>query len=171
MKFPVFRCVAVAAVTLLAVASSAPALAQYVWLNEKGVKQYSDMPPPPSIPVNQILKQPTGSASHPANDETSAPAQSEPAAASKRPMTTAEKNADFRKRHAEQAEKEKKAAEQAKAAAEKAKNCQRAREYQNALASGGRIAHTDQNGDRSFLTDDQRAQEMKDVNRVLQQCK
>ena len=171
VKPSVFRCIAATAATLLAVGSAVPAFAQYVWFNEKGVKQYSDMPPPPSIPASRILKQPSGSAQQSANGETSAPVQAEPATATKPPMTTAERNADFRKRHAEQVEKEKKAAEQAKAAAEKAKNCQRAREYQNALASGGRIARTDQNGERSFLTDDQRAQEMQDVNRVLQQCK
>jgi len=171
VKSPVFRCVAAAAVILLAVGSVAPALAQYVWLNEKGVKQYSDMPPPPSVPASHILKQPSGSALQPANDEPPASAQTESEVSPKPPMTTAERNADFRKRHAEQAEKEKKAAEQVKAAAEKAKNCQRAREYQNALASGGRIAHTNQNGERSFLTDDQRAQELHDVNHVLQQCK
>lgn len=171
MKPPVFRCIAAAAATLLAIGSAVPAFAQYVWLNEKGVKQYSDMPPPPSIPAGRILKQPSGSAPQSANGETAAPVQAELAATTKPPMTTAERNADFRKRHAEQVEKEKKAAEQARAAAEKAKNCQRAREYQNALASGGRIAHTDQTGERSFLTDDQRAQEMQDVNRVLQQCK
>jgi hypothetical protein len=171
VKPSVFRRIAAAAVPLMAIGLAVPAFAQYVWLNEKGVKQYSDMPPPPSIPTSRILKQPSGSAPPSANGETSAPVQAEPAATTKSQMTTAERNADFRKRHAEQVEKEKKAAEQAKAAAEKAKNCQRAREYQNALASGGRITHTDQNGERSFLTDDQRAQEMQDVNRVLQQCK
>jgi hypothetical protein len=171
VKSPVFRCVAAAVVTFLAIGSAVPALAQYVWLNEKGVKQYSDMAPPPSVPTSRILKQPSGNAPPSVNSETPAPAQTEPVVAQKSPMTTEEKNADFRKRRAEQVEKEKKAAEQAKAAAEKTKNCQRAREYQNALASGGRIAHTDQNGERSFLTDEQRAQEMQDVNRVLQQCK
>jgi type IV secretory pathway VirB10-like protein len=171
VKPPVFRCIAATTVILLAIGSAVPAFAQYVWFNEKGVKQYSDMPPPPSIPAGRILKQPSDNAPSSANSEASAPAQAEPAATTKPPMTTAERNADFRKRHAEQAEKEKKAAEQARAAAEKKKNCQRAREYQNALASGGRMTHTDQNGERSFLTDDQRAQEMQDVNRVLQQCK
>ncbi len=172
MKSPAFRRIVATVATLLAIGSAAPSFAQYVWLNENGVKQYSDMPPPPAIPANRILKLPSGSALPSAGNDTSAPpVQTESAVATKPPMTTAERNADFRKRHAEQAEKEKKAAEQAKAAAEKAKACQRAREYQNALASGGRMTRTDQNGERSFLTDEQRAQEMQDVNRVLQQCK
>ena len=32
--------------------------AQYVWLNDKGVKQYSDMPPPAAVPNQRILKSP-----------------------------------------------------------------------------------------------------------------
>jgi hypothetical protein len=172
VKSSAFHRLVTAVATLLVIGSAAPSFAQYVWLNEKGVKQYSDMPPPPSTPASLILKQPSGSTLPSAGSETPvAPPQAESATATKPPMTTAERNADFRKRHAEQAEKEKKAAEQAKTAAEKAKNCQRAREYQNALASGGRITRTDQSGERSFLTDEQRAQEIQDVNRVLQQCK
>ena len=34
------------------------ALAQYIWLDSKGVKQYSDRPPPPSVPTSKILKAP-----------------------------------------------------------------------------------------------------------------
>src|SRR5205823_1792862 len=37
---------------------SCAAQAQYVWLNERGVKQFSDMPPPASVPENRILKSP-----------------------------------------------------------------------------------------------------------------
>ena len=32
--------------------------AQHVWVDEKGVKQYSDMAPPTSVPTNRILKSP-----------------------------------------------------------------------------------------------------------------
>jgi tRNA nucleotidyltransferase (CCA-adding enzyme) len=136
------------------------------------VKQYSDMPPPPSVPASRILKQGVDAPSRPSVDEAPATAtQAASAEVVKPPMTIAERNADFRKRHAEQAEKEKKAAEQARITAEKKKNCEHARDYQTTLTSGERIAHTDRNGERSFLTDEQRAQEMKDVNRVLQECK
>lgn len=86
-------------------------------------------------------------------------------------MTVAERNADFQKRRAEQAAKEKKAEEQAKEAAAKAKNCERASEYHRVLASGERIARADRNGERSFMTDEQREQELKDAKRVLDDCK
>lgn len=170
MKLAALRRLAVTVVILSATGLSANAIAQYVWIDGHGVKQYSDMPPPSSVPANHVLKQPSGAPSRPTADDTAVtPAAS--AETAKPPMTIAERNADFRKRHAEQAEKEKKAAEQARIAAEKKKNCDRAHDYQNALTSGERIARTDRNGERSFLTDEQREQEMKDVNRMLQECK
>jgi len=157
-----FRHVAVAALLCMGIAGVAHA--QYVWLDEKGVKQFSDMPPPSSIPASRILKQPRGIVSATAPAESHLPEV-------RPPMTTAEKNADFRKRQAERAEKEKKSAEEARVASEKAKNCERTQEYHRALESGERISRTDKNGERSFLSDEQRAKELKESRRVLEECK
>lgn len=151
--------------TILCMGMAGAAHAQYVWLDEKGVKQFSDMAPPSSIPASRILKQPGGS-SMPA----AAPAEAA-AAEAKPQMTTAEKNADFRKRQNERAEKEKKAAEEAKIASEKARNCERVQEYHRALESGERISRTDKNGERSFLSDEQRAKEVRESRRMLDECK
>ena len=128
---------------------------------------YSDMPPPPSIPRNRILKQPDGT---PLAVQQKSTKEKSPAS-SKADPTIAEKNAEFRKRKAEQAEKEKKASEEAARAAENAKNCERAREYQQTLDSGERIVRTDKAGERSYLSDEQRAQESRDNRRVLADCK
>lgn len=155
------------AMALAALASPVTATAQYIWLDEKGTKHFSDMPPPSSVPGSRILKRPGGAPATPQetqeNKEPAAPAKTEP--------SVAEKNAEFRKRRQEQAEKEKKAAEEAARAAENAKNCERAREYQRALDSGERIVRTDKNGERSFLSDEQRTQEARDTRRVLAECK
>lgn len=86
-------------------------------------------------------------------------------------MTTAERNADFQKRKIEQADKEKKAADDAKRAADKAKNCDRARAYQRALDSGQRLGNTDKNGERYYLSDEQRAQEAQATRNILNDCK
>jgi hypothetical protein len=144
---------------VLAVICAAPATAQYVWLDEKGVKQYSDMPPPASVPAGRILKQPGsfGIAAPPASESAAAP-------------TLAERNADFKKRQQEAADKEKKAAEQARLAADKAKNCERTRDYMRTLESGERISYNDRNGEKSFLTDEQRAAEMRDARQTLADC-
>lgn len=162
---------------LVALSFTASAQAQYVWLNEKGTKQYSDMPPPASVPNNRILKAPSQtlralppSASE--NEETSdAAGQNSMSAKDKAPLTIAEKNADFQRRKMEQAEKDKKADEQAKYAAAKAKNCERAGLYQRSLQAGERIARNDKNGERYFLNDQQRAEEMQENKRILDDCK
>jgi hypothetical protein len=166
------------AAALAALSLTSAAFAQYMWLDERGVKQFSDRPPPSSVPVNRILRQP-GGAAHSAGPATApvalaaeAPAsQNATAAKDKAPMTTAEKNADFLKRRAEQTEKDKKAEEQTQLAAEKAKNCERAGEYRRLLESGERIARTDHNGERYYLSDDQRSREINESKRLLQECK
>jgi hypothetical protein len=136
-----------------------PALAQHVWLDDKGVKQYSDQPPPAGTPASRILQSP---GPRPAASA-SAPAPSGP--------TLAERNADFEKRRIERAEREQKESEQAAMEKEKNRNCEQARAYGRALANGGRIARTDANGERSYLTDAQRAEETARVQRVLEQCR
>lgn len=157
----------VMAATLAALCSTATAFAQYVWVDEKGVKQFSDMPPPATVPANRILKQPGSKPAEAAAEGVTPPAP-QPA---KGEMTTAEKNAEFRKRKTEQAEKEKKAAEETRTASEKAKNCERARDYLRALESGERLTRTDRNGERAFLSDEQRQQETKETRRIVQDCK
>lgn len=150
-------------------------LAQFIWVDEKGVRQYSDMPPPASVPLKRILKQPGSPSPTLATLPAEAPKDDSPAVlpAGKEnlPLTTAEKNADFQRRKAEQAEKDKKAAEESQRAADKAKHCEQANAYQRALQSGERLARTDKNGERYFLSDEQRAKESQETKRVLDACK
>lgn len=162
-RLPVFAAMAAA---FIAVTAVSPAAAQYAWIDEKGIKQFSDKPPPPSVPASRILKQPGRTYKPEAQEDTPAPTQP-----TKTEMTVAEKNAEFRKRRAEQAEKEKKAADEARMAAGKAKHCDSALAYKRALESGQRIAHTDASGERAYLTDQQREREMREVNQTLEDCK
>ena len=156
-------------VAILLAACTSAAMAQYIWLNEKGVKQYSDMPPPASIPAGKILKSPNGVA------QASTPAkpaeETEGDTAKKAPQTTAEKNADFQKRRAEQAEKEKEAEQKAKQAADRKKNCEQANNYKRLLDSGERISRMDKSGERAYLSDAERAQEARENKRILEDCK
>lgn len=162
---------AAAAMVLLSLATSA--LAQFVWLDEKGVKQYSDMPPPSSVPNKRILKTPSQSLPRGAAEEepgaaADAAADSKPEA--KAPPTVAEQNAAFQKRKTELAEKNKKAEQEAKLASSKAENCARARANQRTLDSGARVAQTDANGQRSFMSDQQRAQQNAQNRETLNDC-
>jgi hypothetical protein len=173
MKYTWLKCI----IALMMLSAAMAAKAQYVWLDEKGVKQFSDMPPPAGVPKSRILKQPVDSDNFSVpSPNTSANAQnastsnaSQPPAV-KPPPTLAEKNIEFEKRRAEQAEKEKKDAEKARQEAEKQKNCQRAQENARTLNSGMRITGVDSNGQRYYLNDQQRAQELRDANQTLADC-
>ncbi len=163
---------------MLAFAVSSSALAQFVWIDPNGTRQYSDRPPPASVPKNKILKEPGIELRNPrAADVAPAPAEAaalavkDSAVAPKGPQTTAEKNADYIKRKTDQADKDKKTADDAKEAADKNKNCERAQAYSRSLQSGQRIATTDKNGDKSYMSDDKRAQDIRDTQRVLDACK
>lgn len=145
-----------AACMLVAAAAAAPA--QHVWLDEKGVKQYSDQPPPPGTPASRVLQSPGARPTAPAPQAAGGP-------------SLAERNAEFEKRRIERAERERKESEQAAMEKDRNRNCDQARAYGRALAAGGRIARTDANGERSYLTDAQRAEEMAHVQKVLEQCK
>ncbi|MDP3671390.1 MAG: DUF4124 domain-containing protein, partial [Telluria sp.] len=110
--------------------------AQYMWIDEKGFKQLSDRPPPPTTPVNKILKSPTPvkpafeivpDASPNGGASAAAPAVSGPPLP-KPPPTLAERDADFRKRAAEQADKAAKAQEDERIKAGNAANCAAARQ-------------------------------------------
>ena len=165
---------------LLLTFATGAAFAQFVWIDANGTKQYSDRPPPANIPKNKILKEPSlelrnnGQASgetEPAIGTIPAKGGAATPASAKGPVTTAEKNADFVKRKADQAELDKKAGDEAKEAADKGKNCERAQAYNRSLQSGERIATTDKNGEKAFLSDEKRAQEVRDTKRVMEGCK
>lgn len=158
-------------------AAAGVACAQFVWIDASGNRQYSDQPPPASVPKNKILKEPaltlrstTPPPPGPAAT-TGAPATPTVAPAAKGPMTTAEKNIDFTRRQNERVEKDKKAADEAKEAAAAAKNCERAQAYAQSLKSGERVSTTDKNGEKGFLSDEKRAQEIGETRKLLEGCK
>lgn len=160
---------AVAAFALFGCATAA--MAQYVWLNEKGVKQYSDVPPPASVPNNRILKSPGGVPRADSAAQADAGAGNSEAEQKPAGKSIAEQNAEFEKRRAEQAEKDKKAAEEAKKAAARKKNCALARDYNRALTSGQRISRLNAAGERVYMNDEERAQEERDNQRSLADCR
>ncbi|MDR3482856.1 MAG: DUF4124 domain-containing protein [Burkholderiaceae bacterium] len=135
------------------------ALAQWVWLDEHGVKQFTDVAPPANVPQNRILKQPHGAPVPKASEAADKTDDAGADKAVKEPKTTAEKEADYKKRKLEQAEKDKKAGEEAKRKESNDENCARAKSYLQSLKSGERIKSTDNNGERSYLSDDDRIKE------------
>jgi type IV secretory pathway VirB10-like protein len=164
--------------TLLAIlllAASSLAMAQYIWVDDKGVKQLSDRPPPANIPEKRILKapgKPPFNPNAPADADAPPPAESEtPPAKRKRAPTIAERNADFNKRKTEAAAAEKKAADEAQRNADIAANCDAARKNQMALDQGTRMSTYDKNGERGIMGDQEREEMRKKTQKVLAGCK
>jgi hypothetical protein len=160
-----------AAAALMAFAAMAQA--QYMWIDEKGLKQLSDRPPPPSVPLKHILKAPRGmaSAATVTAEPTAAAAPAPEAARPKAAPTVAERNADYNKRVREKAEHDEKDKAEAERQAALAENCTRAQEARKSLESGVRIATVDKNGERAYLTDEQRAAASQTTNKVMATCK
>lgn len=145
----------------LAFACSA-AFAQYAWIDANGVKQYSDMPPPPGVPASRILKMP--GVATPSAD--AAPAASAPAMPS-----LSEREADYEKRRAAALEKQQAAERQAKMDENRKTVCEAARSQKRALDSGERLWRIDASGERHYLDDAERAGQARDVQRILDGCK
>ena len=157
-----------AAVVLLAFTTLAQA--QYIWINEKGVKEYSDRSPPPSMPLKNILKAPGGVPTAVEAAPAATTAAASPAAAKPAP-TLADRNADYNKRLKDQAERDKKASDEASQKAEKAENCSRTLAAKRSLESGERISTVDKNGERRFIDDTERAREGARADKILATCR
>lgn len=148
----------------LLLACCGPVLAQYIWIDDKGIKQLSDRPPPPSVPYKRILKAPGKEKLAPPAENEEAPAPAKPAPG------LAERNADFNKRRADAQLANQKAAEEAARKADQLANCEAARNNQRAIDQGLRISSFDKNGERSFLSDEERAAAAKRNQQVLARC-
>jgi hypothetical protein len=171
---------ALAATLLLAAASLAHA--QYVWTDDKGLKVYSDQPPPVSVPVKRILKAPghtaDASAAMPAataaaaGDGGDGPASPAPAPADrpKGQPSVAEQEAAYRKRKAAEAAAAQKAAEDAQRKNLVATNCANARQEQQTMASGERVSTVDASGERSYMSDEERAARLNKARQALASC-
>lgn len=146
------------------------AFAQYIWLDNKGVKQYSDRPPPTSVPTSKILKAP-GTPLRTAAEASTDEADKDVDMTKKAPPTLADKNVDFQKRRIAQADKDKEAEQKTRQAADQKKNCERATAYNRVLESGQRVSRMDQSGERIYLSNEEREQEIKESRRVLNDCK
>ncbi len=136
----------------------APASAQWKWRDKSGVVQYSDLPPPPGIPSQDILQRSTtGRQGVPG---TGAAASAAPAASGAR---GGDPELEARRRKAEQEKSDKgKAEERAQAervAIAKADNCSRAKGHMKSLEEGLRMVRTNATGEREVLDDKARAEE------------
>ena len=154
---------------LLLLAASA-AHAQYVWIAPNGTRQYSDRPPPPGTPASKILKAPGRPAFAAPEPATPAPGQ-DPAAESRTPPTLAEREAAYQERSKARREAELKQQEEATRQRRLAEHCAAARDTQAQLASGIRISRIGADGQKTYLSDEEKAVRGEQVRRALQECR
>lgn len=164
-----------------ALLASAPlAHAQYAWIGANGVRHFSDRPPPPSTPLHKIIKAPGQAA--PAPESTSAAASSSLTAAGpseavaatpppKRPFTLAEREAAYRERVKLREEQGKKDQQDAQRQRELGERCQSARQVKVEVASGARIGRIDAGGERSYMTDEEKAAAAARADKILAECR
>lgn len=137
---------------IAALAFSAGAAAQmYKWKDSNGRTRYGDVPPP-------------GVDATPLGGRTSAPPPPPAAEPAKAEATKAEKPLSpeeaFRKRQEERKAAEDKAAQERTQAQAKHQNCERAQSQLRMLQSGMRVSTVNAAGERTFIDDQQRAQEI-----------
>lgn len=137
-----------------------PALAQWKWRDKNNQVQYSDLPPPPSVPEASILQRPAAANRRMlpgvAASSVQAPASAASGLAAPKGV---EPELEARLRKEEQQKAAKLKAESEKLAAQKADNCNRARMQLRGLDEGLRVARVNEKGERELLDDKGRAEE------------
>lgn len=158
---------------------SANALAQWQWLDAQGRKVFSDLPPPNQVPPERILQRPSNT--RPA----AIPAPSGPAPAGSATMPApppegrgVDRELQARKaaEEAEQARREQALAQQQQRLQEQQQrlqeqqrqdNCARARVTLATLADGRLVAHTNAQGERSYMDENARARERQRAQAII----
>ena len=160
---------------LAAFAAPMPAHAQYSWIDDHGIRVFSDRPPPAGTPASRVLQAPRAptATSLYALPAAAAPATAETKAEATKPQppTLAERDADFRKRTAQRDTDERKSADDAQRKADLAEQCASARRNEATLTSGERMADVDGKGERVYVSDDDRARRLVQVRRFLAGCR
>lgn len=132
---------------------SLPAQAQWKWRDSRGQIHVSDIPPPRDTPDKDVLQRPDPAAVRKAPP----PVAATSAAAAAKPSMDPE--LEERKRKAEQDQAARQKAEDKKTQAARSENCQRAREQLATMDSGMRVVRVRPDGEREYLSDEQRASE------------
>lgn len=151
------RLISFAAVLVWVATAAHAGSSTWIWRDASGNKQFSDRPPPSSVPEKDILQRPAGRPQPPA---AAVAAASVPASAAVPALKASDPELEARRRKEEAAREAERKAQDEKVAQQKAENCKRAQDYQRTLDSGIRITRTNEKGEREFLDDSTRAAEV-----------
>ena len=159
-------------VSLLLLGVSSLAFGQWQWLDKNGRKVFSDRAPPPDVPDKSILKRP---ALAPQTDSTTTGANNAAAPATTpvpAPVSGLDKELEAKKKQTAEAETARRKAIEEANAKIRADNCIRAKQAKANHESGMRMARTNAKGEREFLDDTARAEELKRIQSAIEtECK
>ena len=156
------------ALALLGLALAGQAHAQWKWLDAGGQVNYSDQPPPLSVPAGRILSQGSSLRSAPSLAAAAPGSAAGAAPAAGRPLTAAERLNEMRKQQALKEAKEREAEQQQRAQAGTAQWCEELRGRERLLASGMRVARVDASGDQAFMGDEERTAQLQAIRTDLE---
>lgn len=158
--------IATALLSLACLTSTAQAGPGWAWLKPDGrCCEYSDRPPPASVPEKNIVQRPA--AARRAAAAQAAQAASVASAIGASAPQAVDPELEARRKKEKDAQDAARKAEEEKIAKSKAENCARARQYQQTLDSGRRIGRTNEQGENEILDDAGRAQENERNRRIL----
>lgn len=136
--------------------------AQWLWIDTNGTKVYSDQPPPSNIAEKNILKKPNNFATLPLEQTQSALSNNKKEAKNAASTaSSASSSADAKLLEAQKAQVEKQ-----KMA--KAERCKNAKKDLVALNSGIRISSFNDKGEREFMDDKKRSEEVKAKQKMIE---
>ncbi len=170
-----FRHLLIPLIPLVLLGATGSALAQWQWVDHDGRKVFSDRPPPSDIPERSILRRPHVTLD---SEISGTPPAGAAASAVKAPKASAsgaqqvpkgqDATLEARKKAADEEAAANKAAEAERQAQARRDNCQRAKQAQNTLDSGIRIAQVNAQGERIIMDDAARAAETRRNQAILQ---
>lgn len=151
---------------VLAALACASANAQWHWIDRYGRPVFSDLPPPLDIPEKNVRQRPRPSTppagNAPPGEATAAQAEGSA------PRPTGEDPALLEKRRqATDADAARRKAEAERQARQQADSCARAQQAKAGLDAGGRIARTNEKGEREFLDEAARVAEMQRIDAII----
>lgn len=158
---------ALAVTVALSAGSSAHADQIYSWRDASGRVHYSDLPPPASVAKVKAKDVGGGAPATDAAAPGTTDKTTDKSAAPAKAKTLADKELEFKKRQVDNATAKAKAEKEQTAAEQKRRDCERAKSHLTDLESGRRMAITNADGERGFMEDDQRAQELQDTRRAI----
>jgi hypothetical protein len=141
---------------------------QYIWIDDHGIRHFSDRPPAPSVPQKRRLKDADSRTTIGSPTALQMPA---PHQQPTEPSGIAARNADFIKRRAKVALAEQQSAQEDEQRAALARNCAAALENQRLLESSGPVGTIAPDGSRAVLGAEARVLASKRNRDALAHCR